>query len=213
METVMATAPWTRDNGCLPIPWTAYENSQSLRIGILAECEKRPLHPVMCRTMSLAADKMKQKGHRMVPIGADQIPSLYDVAVLGWTFFLIDPQKTPVKFVTASGEPWVKSISATMVPELQEFEASLDKLWDMILERNKMVATFKALMKDLELDAILMPPYQSTAVPHDTYGFPLYTTIANVLDWPAGSMPFCKASQEDDRPFYREDVQYMPPCK
>lgn len=32
------------------------------------------------------------------------------------------------------------------------------------------------------LDAVLAPGSQSTAVPHDTYGWPAYTAIWNILD-------------------------------
>jgi hypothetical protein len=32
------------------------------------------------------------------------------------------------------------------------------------------------------LDAIVMPVYQRTAVRHDSYGVPVYTVLANLID-------------------------------
>ncbi|KAJ6125187.1 hypothetical protein N7471_012504 [Penicillium samsonianum] len=49
-----------------------------------------------------------------------------------------------------------------------------------------------------KLDVILAPGAQSTAVGHDTYGWPSYTVMWNVLDYPACIIPFGKASKKLD---------------
>jgi len=47
---------------------------------------------------------------------------------------------------------------------------------------------------DNQLDTIIGPGYQTCAVPHDTYGFPVYTVLANVLDVRCSPFmtPFCE---------------------
>ena len=55
----------------------------------------------------------------------------------------------------------------------------------MTLARKKIIKQFHDL-SDKQLDTIMMPPYHSTAVPHDTYEFSIYAILGNFLDWPAG---------------------------
>ncbi|CAI7670538.1 unnamed protein product [Penicillium viridicatum] len=54
------------------------------------------------------------------------------------------------------------------------------------------------------------PGYQSTAVPHDTYGVPVYTVIANLVDYPACVIPYGSSQETSDADFVR-DVEYHPP--
>jgi amidase len=212
METMMKAEPWELDDGCLRVPWREVASFQRpLRIGVILEDLKRPLHPSMLRTMNTAIDRLKAQGHMLESLDS-QIPSVWDIAVQAWKYFMLDPQKTAFKYATAAGEPLVKSIFTMKVDELEGFQPSLDELWDMNLARKQITSRFHKVMHDLHLDAILMPPYQATAVPHDTWGVPIYTVFANFLDWPAAVMPFLEANEVKDKEFARS-VTYIPPCK
>jgi amidase len=172
------------------------------------EDHHRPLHPTMLRTMKDAESKLRAAGHIIVPLNDLEI---YEAGILSWSFFFLDPQKTPVKRVAESGEPWVKSISTVLPPEVH-LSNDLDRLWDMNVERRKVLKRFHDIMVTNKLDSIILPPYQATAVPHDTYGFPMYTVLANLLDWPAGVIPHLEANAVADKPYLRENVVYNPPC-
>jgi Asp-tRNA(Asn)/Glu-tRNA(Gln) amidotransferase A subunit family amidase len=211
MKTVIDAEPWIFDETSLNVPWREVQlPEKSLRLGRILEDNHRPLHPTMMRTMTEAENRLREAGHIIVPLNDLQI---YEATTLAWSYFYLDPQKTPVKHVMKSGEPWVKSISTVLPPELQGLSIDLDKLWDMNVERRKVLKMYHDTIIKYQLDAILMPPYQATAVPHDTYGFPMYTVLANMLDWPAGVIPFLQANKKLDEPYIRKDIKYEPPCK
>jgi amidase len=69
-------------------------------------------------------------------------------------------------------------------------------------------AQFRKLFADNLLDAIIMPVAHATAAPHDKYGIPAYTVLANVIDFPAATLPFSHANAEKDAPYLRENVTY-----
>ncbi|KAK4917035.1 hypothetical protein LTR49_015072 [Elasticomyces elasticus] len=68
---------------------------------------------------------------------------------------------------------------------------------------------FRELYVKNDLDLVLTPLYQATAVAHDNYGIPIYTVLANLLDYPAMTLPYLKADKQADVE-YRRDVSYSP---
>jgi hypothetical protein len=105
--------PWEIDDGCLRVPWREVGPiERSLRIGVILEDQKRPLHPPMLRTINTAIDSLKAQGHYLETLD-DKLPSLWDMTVQAWKYFMLDPQGTPFKNATAGGEPLVKSIGRT----------------------------------------------------------------------------------------------------
>jgi amidase len=190
MRVVMDAQPWDLDEGVLNVPWrrvqpkpvtTAKPEAELLRFGLLRGHAKRPLHPPVARALHSAATKLKEAGHTIVLLD-DQIPDLYESTILAWKFFMLDPQKTPAKIVQAGGEPWVPSIATATLPELKDFQPSLDGLFDLNVERAKICRKWREVLVENKLDAVLMPGYQATAVKHDTYGIPIYTVLANLLN-------------------------------
>jgi amidase len=182
MKTVIDTEPWEVDEGTIAVPWRRVTpNSRPLRFGLIRADPKFPLHPPIQRTMHTAATALKTAGYSITLLD-DQIPSIYTTAVLAWKFFLLDPKKTPIDHINASGEPWVPAIASCSFPELAGWQPSLDELFDMNVQRQKILKVYHDLVVKNQLDAILMPTYQATAVPHDTYGVPIYTILPNMLD-------------------------------
>jgi amidase len=203
---------WELDPGVLNIPWRELPPVQrKLRFGLLLETPKRPLHPTILRSLTTAVKLLEGAGHSVVSLD-ERVPDLWESNVLSWKFFLLDPKRTPAQIVKRSGEPWVPSIATMHLDELNGREASLDELWDLNVERAKVVKAYHDLFVDEKLDAIITPAYQATAVPHDTYGHAVYTVLWNLLNYPAAAMPFLKAEKAVDKDFVR-DVAYEPPCE
>jgi amidase len=212
MKATLEADPWSFDETSLNIPWrTVSAPTRPIRFGLITEDPKRPLHPTMLRTMREAERAITTAGHIVFSID-HLIPSIWDTATLSWKYFLLDPQKTAVKHVLASGEPWIPSITKTKVSDLDGWSPSLDDLFDMNLARAKILKMYHEIVIQNKLDAVIMPPYQATAVPHDTYGFPIYTILPNCLDYPACSIPFLKADRKLDEGFVR-DIAYEPQCE
>ncbi|KAF2203695.1 amidase [Delitschia confertaspora ATCC 74209] len=187
MKTAIDSDPWECDEHTLAVPWRRVEvPKRPLRFGLIRGDPKRPLHPPVERALHSAATALKEAGHSLVLLD-EKIPSLWDTAILAWKFFLLDPKKTPVQYVNASGEPWVSSIKTASFSSLAGWEATMDELFDMNVERSKILKVYHDLYVENQLDAILMPGYQATAVPHDTYGLPIYTVLQNLLNVSAPS--------------------------
>jgi amidase len=225
MKSVVSARPYRFDENCLNVPWRSVSSplGKPLRFGLIRGCKERPLHPPVARGLHTTAMKLKAAGHEIVLLD-DKIPDLYHTTMLAWKFFMLDPKKTPFQFIKDSGEPMVPSLSTMSFPELEGWQATLDELWDMNVEKAKIVKKFHQLVVgdvsveeggggEKGLDAILMPGYQGVAPKHDTYGLPIYTVVVNLLNWPSGILRVGKAEREKDAEFMKEGVKFEPPCK
>jgi amidase len=96
--------------------------------------------------------------------------------------FSSDPQKTPFARIAASGEPMIPSIPSTAPPEILAYKASLDNVFDLHAAMGDIQKVIREIWVRLELNGLIMPVFQGTAVEHDAYGAPPYTVLANLLD-------------------------------
>ncbi|KAF2854988.1 amidase [Plenodomus tracheiphilus IPT5] len=211
MKTVIDAQPWTLDENVINSPWRSVQpETRRLRFGLLRECTQRPLHPPIARALHTAATMLKAHGHEIVLLD-DKVPDIYASAILAFKYFMLDPQNTTIKNVLSSGEPLIPSLSKPAFSELNGWEPTLNKLWDMNVELGKTHRAWRKVMVEEKLDAVLGCGYQTTSVPHDTYGVPVYTVLQNLLNYPAGTLPFGVANRELDASFARSDVTYEPP--
>ncbi|KAJ4369968.1 hypothetical protein N0V83_005732 [Neocucurbitaria cava] len=211
-RTVMGARPWELDENVINVPWRSVQPvKEPLRFGLVRGCKERPLHPPIARALHTAATLLKAQGHTVVLLEGDRIPDLWKTTLLALKYFMLDPQKTPFKHIQASGEPAIPSIPTLGMPELKGWTASLDKLFDMNMERAGICRKWREVVVEEKLDAVLGCGYQATAVPHDTFGTPVYTALQNLLNYPSGILPIGKANKELDAPFFKSDVPYEPP--
>ncbi|CAN9360017.1 unnamed protein product [Alternaria alternata] len=187
MKSVVSARPYRFDENCLNVPWRSVSSplGKPLRFGLIRGCKERPLHPPVARGLHTTAMKLKAAGHEIVLLD-DKIPDLYHTTMLAWKFFMLDPKKTPFHFIKDSGEPMVPSLSTMSFPELEGWQATLDELWDMNVEKAKIVKKFHQLVVgdvsreegeggEKGLDAILMPGYQDDA--NDCEGLPTHVQV------------------------------------
>lgn len=190
LKTVIDTQPWLLDENALNLPWrTVQPSKKTLRFGLIRGCKERPLHPPIARALHSTATALKKNSHSIVLLD-DKIPPIYSSILLAWKFFLLDPQKTPLKHIQASGEPIVPSLPTCNFSELKEWKPTLEELWEMNVERAKIVKAYHDLMVGEGLDAILMCGYQAVAPKHDLYGLPLYTALQNLMNVSASPFEF-----------------------
>ncbi|EYE94722.1 putative general amidase [Aspergillus ruber CBS 135680] len=198
------------DDKALGVPWTEpVSASSTLTIGVLPEDPQAPLHPPMERTLETVLQKLAAAGHHIVNLSG-KVPSLSAVKDLSLRYFCLDPDNTPLKHIANGQEPKIASLASTYKPEGSDPEPTLRDLYDLNVARSEIVEQMRRVFLDNHLDAIIGPGYQTCAVPHDTYGFPVYTVFANVLDYPACIIPFGKANEVADAEYTR-DVAYVPP--
>ncbi|PWY84806.1 amidase [Aspergillus heteromorphus CBS 117.55] len=192
------------DDGVVGMRW-------KLKIGWYREDASRPLHPNMARTMKRAVARLQGAGHTVVDI-TDLMPSMADANAMAWRLFSMDPDRTAEGHLRRSGEPPIASLKISYPVEESLPEPSLRELYDLNVRKDDIAARVRRLWLQNDLDVILAPGYQSCAVPHDTYGMPVYTVFFSLIDYPACVLPFGKADALQDLHEAR-DVDYVPAYK
>jgi amidase len=182
MRVVIDSEPWDLAESAIAVPWRRVQRpNRKLRLGMILEDAKMLLHPPMLRTMKSAEKELTAAGHTIISID-DKIPSIWGAACLASRYSSLDPKKTTLTYLEEAEEPIIKSLITTSYPENQGWQPSLDELWDMNVQRSEIIKVYHDIIVQNQLDGFIMPPYQSTAQPHDLYGVALYTRLANFLD-------------------------------
>lgn len=135
----------------------------------------------MQRALTTAVQKLEAAGHRIVDLSG-KVPSAAHAADVSFRIFQLDPDKTQLKNVASSGEPFIPSLRFTYNLEGRDPEPTLRGLFDLNAARGEIAAKMRRLYLDHQLDVIVGSGYQSCAVPHDTFGLPVYTVLANLVD-------------------------------
>ena len=181
LRVVFNGHPEDLDDMATGIPWLEQVPKARLKIGVLPEDPRVPLHPNMQRTLSIAVRKLAAAEHTIVDLSG-KIPSLGDATDLSFRFFGIDPHKTQLKHIANGEEPHIPSLKSTYDLEGKDPAPTLEELFEINVKRAEMTAKMRQVYLDNQLDVIIAPGYQSCAVPHDTYGRPFYTVLANLVD-------------------------------
>ncbi|KAI1612945.1 amidase [Exophiala viscosa] len=216
LEAVIKTKPWDFDYTALAIPWHPVPEKKTLTIGVVLECPTWLVAPPQLRAMKTATDKLKQAGHNVIML--EKFPSFKEATELSWAFFDIDNEMTGFKHIEASGEPMVTSVADmyTLPPEGRKVK-SLGDLLDMNEKYLKFRQEWLKIFVDNKMDVILAPGAHKTAVPHDTFRYPPYTVMWNLLAYPACIVPYLKADKSIDHadpriPEYDPDIVDGAPC-
>jgi len=199
LETVIKSKPWDFDYTALAMPWQEVPKKESLTIGVLVECPTWPVAPTIKRAVTTAAEKLKEAGHKIVTL--DKFPSFKEATELSWSFFDIDNEGTGFKHIEASGEPWVTSVKDMYTPPPEgRKDKSLADLFEMNQKFLKFRAEWLKVFMENKLDVIVAPGAHQTAVLHDTFRWPPYTVMWNLLAYPACIVPYLKADKSIDLP-------------
>lgn len=189
MSTIINAGPWKYDSTASAAPWSypkasADEPSQ-LTIGILPESKDFPLHPPVKRALQTAISALKTKGHRIMYLSETPGIDFAYANRLAFQYFIYGPH---TDHIAASGEPPVTSVAKMSSPmftgpfpvdmELPPFE----KIDALHKARKAYAEAWRKTWVENNLDVLLAPGAQNTAVPHDSFGWPPYTVVWNLLD-------------------------------
>ncbi|KAL2678826.1 hypothetical protein Neosp_009578 [[Neocosmospora] mangrovei] len=216
-RAVLQAVPAAYDSTAIDVPWRHVPDvsEKKLRIGLLPEDPIYPLHPPVARALAEAAKILEASGHQIVPLPSAQC-HVADATEVTWPIFLIDD--TAYKHVEAGGEPLVQSVKylhgmardleRRFVPETDGLDR-LDRLAVLNTKKAEIIEDWRSIWNDV--DVVLSPPAQSTAVEHDKFGLPPYTTLTNLLDCPSCIIPFGRVSDQDlGEPFTKGPKQLGP---
>jgi amidase len=200
MSTIVGNGhAWEYDSGAVSVPWQpiprGIDNIANgvLTIGVLGEDESFPLHPPVKRALEDAIGILTRAGHRIVRLSAgagDEALSLSYASRLAVQYFIYGPHKD---LISASGEPVVKSVAKGVSPmfcgpfPVEQGREPFDTILALHGARARVQDAWRQTWVDQKLDVVLAPGAQNTAVGYDTYGWPPYTVLWNLLDV---SLPF-----------------------
>lgn len=204
MRTVTRQTPWNHDHTANNTGWRELQNyeKKSLTIGVLPEDPTWKLHPPVRGTIERAIASLNAAGHNIVRIPFEPDSSAGLGARLGFQFFSLGgPDADQV--AREAGEPLVKSVDRRVHPfrhggfPVPRSDDKFTELSDLNVAFDKYAEAWQRLWWENGLDVVIGPGAVSTSVPHDTYGCPVYTLMWNVLNYPAGIIPFGTSSSKE----------------
>lgn len=180
LESTINAEPWNLDHTALAIPWHTAPRKQALTIGVLLECPSWPLHPPMLRAMRTASEMLKKAGHTLIPI--TKFPSFKEATDLAAGFFDIDNSGYAIQPIIEAKEPMIESLKGLMTPSLKgRQKRELEELIEMNAKQLEFRRQWLQIFREKGLDVLLAPGSHKTAQPHDTYRWPAYTIMWNLL--------------------------------
>ncbi|KXJ90342.1 amidase signature domain-containing protein [Microdochium bolleyi] len=205
MQIVAAQNPWKYDPSCMPIPWnTANQfSSRPLRIGVLPEDSEYTLQPPVRRALTDAVAKLEGAGHNIIHLAEDDSRSIGLGARIAFASYAAG-QPSHETLAQEMGEPLVNSLAKGVHPFMKHpppvtREMSLiETVAALSAARDAYAGSWHKTWVHHDLDVVLAPGAQHTAVPHDDYGVPAYTCAWNVIDYPACIVPYGRASAKSD---------------
>lgn len=180
------------DSKALSLAWRELESSElskQLTIGVLAEDPDYPLHPPVRRALDEAVARLSAAGHRLITLPHDDTSNGAGLGGrLSFQYYAILPPPPDAKPLDQLlGEPLVASLAKGVHPFTKGFpvDPALDlpqRLHALTMARDAYAEAWHTLWQTHKLDVVLAPGAAHTAVPHDTYGVPVYTCMWNLID-------------------------------
>lgn len=128
---------------------------------------------------------LTRAGHKIIRLTNDDDRCISLANRLSFQYFTYGPH---TDHIAPSGEPVVASVAKGSHPMFtgpfpisQELE-TFEKINALHVARTKYQDAWRRAWVSNGLDVILAPGSQNTAVAHDTYGWPPYTVMWNLLD-------------------------------
>lgn len=192
MKAVLDARPAKLDYTAIDVPWIPVEEiTKKLRFGVLAEDPIFPLHPPVKNALKDAANLLQKAGHEIIPLKSTDglVSCSYDVATQLWSL-----DKSSPATVLKGDEPFIPSIvtgrnamrqikfDRSFVQDTRTIEEALDRLALLNVKRSEIQESWRQLWESHQLDAVIAPGSQTTAVEHDQYGPAPYTCVVNFLD-------------------------------
>ncbi|KAL2064572.1 hypothetical protein VTL71DRAFT_3709 [Oculimacula yallundae] len=215
MELALAQRPWKYDATALDIPWRNLDGDKILTIGVLPEDPSYPLHAPVRRTLNDAVSALTAAGHNVIHLPSNPSRDADLGGKLGFLYFGINHNGLDA-LEAQIGEPLIPSVRKNVhpfgnseAPPTAELN-TISKMSEFLGLRDNYAKEWQKVWLEHALDIVISPGAAHTAVPHDTYGMPSYTLMWNVLDYPAGIIPYGFASKEKDSKYQKATAQFDP---
>lgn len=208
MSAVLAAEPWLREPALVPLPWRQFEMPKKLRIGIMHDDGIVKPHPPISRTLKMLEERLRDlPDAQVVPFEAYKHDEAWAITS---SLYYTDGGSSDLQILRDSGEPlrpltkWmitenpcVKSLTRAQLEywmeEREEFRMEYNDHWNATGTSNQETGKFEDVV-----DVLLCPVAPWIASRHDTAKYWSYTSIWNLLDWPALVAPVGVADKTRD---------------
>ena len=214
MQTILAAKPWLSEPALVPLQWSSDTHilpnpSQPLKIGILWHDNEVKPHLPITRAIQALASKLETIPNVRV---VDWKPHLHGEAwAIISALYYPDGGKEEANILASSGEPWrpltewiIKENPCVKALTMQEFyywqeerevyRAEYAKVWnDTATSKDEKSGDLKGMV-----DVILCPVGPGVAPKHGTAKYWGYTSVWNLLDYPAVVFPVQIVNKEID---------------
>ncbi|CAF0972977.1 unnamed protein product [Didymodactylos carnosus] len=151
-------------------------------------------HPPVLRAIRLVVDALRKAGHTVVEwqpykhgYAFDLIGSIYGA----------DGGEDVRNALALSGEPPIPNIATLLGTEATRLE--LNAVWDIQNKKYNYQQEYLAIWREIShVDGWIHPLAPHAAVKHNDFKYYGYTTVINLLDWPAVVLPVTFADRETD---------------
>lgn len=193
-ENIVRACPWRYDYTAKTIPFVQQPLDRKLTIGFLLEDSNLPVHPPVLNNMKRAIELLKEAGHKVVQI--EKHPNFEDAWKLACAQYTINVkgEETGYDWLARSDEPLIESLQKVTVEAYAPGVETLHEAVALFRQGASVAQEWHDIFCSDDLDVIISPVAPYTAPPHDTYGIAPYTSMWNVVDYPAISIPFGDAA-------------------
>lgn len=223
MKTLLDQKPWLVEPSLLPMPWNYPPNQSSfvksdgkerLKVGVMWHDRVVKPHPPITRALRQVASRLKDMPDQFEVVDWDPLKHDESWEIVSALYFP-DGGKAMRDEVTSTGEPWLP-LSKFIVDEQPNVrEYSISEVWDLTLRREAYRSEYAAHWNATgssaadAVDVILCPVGPGAAPPHDHARYWAYTSVWNLLDYPAIVFPVTKVDENLDGPG-RQEGDFQP---
>lgn len=191
METVLDAKPWLTEPSLIPIPWRSEQAvlpvQRRLRIGIMLNDGVVTPHPPVTRALAEVTARLKQLWGVSI---VDWTPHDHDLA---WSIiaslYYPDGASEEKRLIDEAGEPWLPLTSHIIQDNPYVKSLTIPELWDWQLKRASYEVETAQRWNEAGIDALLCPVGPSAAPLLETAKWWGYTSVFNLLDYPAAVFP------------------------
>ncbi|CAF0864129.1 unnamed protein product [Rotaria sordida] len=209
MKTILDTQPWLRDPSLVPIPWRSITlDSKNLTVAVMWNDGVVHPHPPITRALHETVEYLKKSGIRIIdwePIdhqkGWDSISALY---------FCNGAETERNMMTEVNEEPLPLTEWILNQPHVKK--RNWTEMNELIVERENYRNRYAHIWNEREtslncsIDCILTPVGPSAAPKHGTAKWWGYTSIWNLLDYPAAVFPVTTVDLVKDK----VEIDYKP---
>lgn len=228
MRAVLCQYMFELDHEVPPIPFRneIYESKKPLRIGFYVHDGYLPCIPAVERAMDLAKSALQKKGHTLVPFQPPRVQYMFTELFIRATFGdgnkkffelfendVVDPTIT-LLVRTMKLPAFVQKMMACLMDIITRDHVpgavtrnmlgvkSVSEWWELAVKFDQYKAEFLSAWKASKLDVVICPTFPYPACPTGAVkylvGGVTYTSLYNVLNYPAGSVPVTKVTAIDE---------------